>query len=38
MKRLLSRPTDSPAYAWVVVGTFITNYSLIEYLGAGGRW
>lgn len=28
--RLLTRPTDSPAYTWVVVGTFITNYSLID--------
>ena len=30
MMRLLRRPTDSPVYAWVVVGTFITNYSLID--------
>ncbi len=30
MMRLLRRPTDSPTYAWVVVGAFITNYSLID--------
>lgn len=30
MMRLIRRPTDSPTYAWVVVGTFITNYSLID--------
>ena len=30
MMRFLRRPTDSPAYAWVVVGSFITNYSLVD--------
>ena len=30
MMRLLSRPTDSPTYAWVVIGTFLANYSLVD--------
>ena len=27
---LLRRPTDSPTYAWVVIGTFLANYSLVD--------
>ena len=30
MMRLLSRPTDSPTYGWVVISTFIINYSLVD--------
>lgn len=30
MMHLLSRPTDSPTYGWVVISTFIINYSLVD--------
>lgn len=30
MMRLLSRPTDSSTYGWVVISTFIINYSLVD--------
>ena len=30
MMHLLRRPTDSPTYAWVVIGTFLANYSLVD--------
>ncbi len=30
MMRLLTRPTDSPTYGWVVITTFMVNYSLVD--------